>query len=132
MLWLPRWPGRDSTIWRYSRHGVHWIHSALWVHGRMSTGLLPFFAVWALRRIERAQEWAVAICSRPSQRERQVLQLLCEGLTNSEIGQRLFVTTKTVEHHVGRVLAKLGVRSRGQAAALCERATSRISATTLG
>lgn len=65
-------------------------------------------------------------------RERQVLQLLCEGLTNSEIGQRLFVTTKTVEHHVGRVLAKLGVRSRGQAAALCERATSRISATTLG
>jgi len=54
-------------------------------------------------------------------REHQVLELLCEGLTNAQIGQRLYVTTKTVEHHVSRILAKLGVPSRAQASALCAR-----------
>ena len=53
-----------------------------------------------------------------SGRERQVLALLCEGLTNVEISQRLFISVKTAEHHVGRVLAKLGVRSRAEAAAV--------------
>jgi DNA-binding CsgD family transcriptional regulator len=51
-------------------------------------------------------------------REQQVLDLLREGITNAEIGERLFVSAKTVEHHVGRVLAKLGVRSRAEAAAV--------------
>ena len=53
-----------------------------------------------------------------SGREHQVLDLLREGLTNAEIGQRLFISAKTAEHHVGRVLAKLGVRSRTEAAAV--------------
>lgn len=57
-------------------------------------------------------------------REQQVLALVCEGLSNAQIGQRLYVTTKTAEHHVGRVLAKLGVHSRGQAMALNTRASS--------
>lgn len=51
-------------------------------------------------------------------REQQVLVLLREGLTNPEIGQRLFISTKTAEHHVGRLLAKLGLRSRAEAAAV--------------
>ena len=53
-----------------------------------------------------------------SKREREVLALLRQGLTNAEIGARLFISTKTAEHHVGHVLAKLGVRSRAEAAAL--------------
>ena len=51
-------------------------------------------------------------------REQQVLDLLREGLTNPEIGERLFISAKTAEHHVCRVLAKLGVRSRAEAAAV--------------
>jgi DNA-binding CsgD family transcriptional regulator len=51
-----------------------------------------------------------------------VLALLAEGLTNAEIGTRLFISAKTAEHHVGHVLAKLGVRSRAEAAAVASAA----------
>jgi DNA-binding NarL/FixJ family response regulator len=53
-----------------------------------------------------------------SNREREVLGLLREGLTNAEIGERLYISAKTAEHHVSRVLSKLGVRSRAEAAAV--------------
>jgi ATP/maltotriose-dependent transcriptional regulator MalT len=54
-------------------------------------------------------------------REREVLELLRNGLSNAQIGARLFISAKTAEHHVGRVLTKLGVRTRGEAAALAVR-----------
>jgi DNA-binding NarL/FixJ family response regulator len=52
-----------------------------------------------------------------TRREQEVLSLVAEGLTNAEVAARLHVSTKTVGHHVSNVLAKLGVRSRGEAAA---------------
>jgi DNA-binding CsgD family transcriptional regulator len=54
-------------------------------------------------------------------RERQVLALLAEGMTNREIGDTLFMAEKTASVHVSRILSKLDVRSRTQAAALAHR-----------
>ena len=48
--------------------------------------------------------------------ETRVLELLGEGLTNASIAQRLFVSVETVKTHVHRVLDKLGVSTRAQAA----------------
>ncbi len=56
-----------------------------------------------------------------SRRERDVLGLLGEGLSNREIAARLFLSPKTVEHHVSRIYAKLGLRTRAEAAAYAVR-----------
>jgi len=50
-------------------------------------------------------------------REREVLDLICAGHTNAEIARRLFLSVKTVDHHVSAVLAKLGAPTRRDAAA---------------
>jgi DNA-binding CsgD family transcriptional regulator len=50
-------------------------------------------------------------------RELEVLELVAQGLRNAEIAERLFVTEKTVGHHVSAILRKLGVQSRAQAGA---------------
>jgi DNA-binding CsgD family transcriptional regulator len=53
--------------------------------------------------------------SRPcvlSDREREVAELLLDGMTYREIGDRLFITAKTVEHHVGRMRQRLGSETR--------------------
>jgi non-specific serine/threonine protein kinase len=51
-------------------------------------------------------------------RERDVAQLITAGLTNRQIGARLFIAERTVDTHVGRILAKLGCTSRAQVAAM--------------
>jgi two-component system response regulator DevR len=53
-----------------------------------------------------------------SPREREILALIGDGLTNREIGKRLYLSEKTVKNHISRLLAKLGVQRRVQAAVL--------------
>jgi ATP/maltotriose-dependent transcriptional regulator MalT len=50
-------------------------------------------------------------------REAEVIELLSHGLSNREIAARLFLSAKTVEHHVGQILGKLGLRNRAEAIA---------------
>jgi two-component system response regulator DevR len=51
-----------------------------------------------------------------TEREREVLDLIAEGLTNRQIGQKMFLAEKTVKNYVSSLLAKLGMERRTQAA----------------
>ncbi|RCG27481.1 DNA-binding response regulator [Streptomyces diacarni] len=59
--------------------------------------------------------------ARLTPREREVLTLVGEGLTNRQIGERLFLAEKTVKNRISAILGKLGVGRRVQAAVLAER-----------
>jgi len=56
-----------------------------------------------------------------TRREAEVLALVAEGRSNRQIGQELFITTKTASVHVSHILAKLGVAGRGDPAAIAHR-----------
>ena len=54
-------------------------------------------------------------------REREVLALVAAGKSNPQIAAALYISRKTAEHHVSRILAKLGVTTRAEAAAVATR-----------
>jgi len=71
-----------------------------------SAAIIPFSA--PLKELEQE----------PTPREIEVLQLICDGLVNREIGNRLFLSEETVKSHVRHLLAKLQARSRAHAVAV--------------
>ena len=79
------------------------------------------------RVMERVREGAPSEpeeLRRLTPQERRILELVAEGLTNRQIGERLFLAEKTVKNYMSTVLAKLGLESRTQAAVLATRLMS--------
>jgi len=75
--------------------------------------------LWSPNQLSRVTHYEAqvdAVRDSLTEREREVLELLAEGLSNKEIAQALIVTLRTVEFHVSNVLRKLGVMSRVEAA----------------
>ena len=77
----------------------------------------PTAATAVMERLRRAAEPAGPL-ARLSDQERTVLELIGEGLTNRQIGERMFLAEKTVKNYVSHLLAKLGLERRTQAAVL--------------
>jgi DNA-binding CsgD family transcriptional regulator/tetratricopeptide (TPR) repeat protein len=102
---------------------------------RAALGVFAQFGATAAVRATRQRMRALGIRSIPAgprsatrehplgltRREREVLDLVCGGHTNAEIAAELVISTKTVDHHVSAVLAKLGAPTRTAAAAAATR-----------
>src|SRR5690606_17944692 len=86
-----------------SRHGLRRA-------GRLAAELAERAGLEPVRRRGEAQVVELTL------RERQVLELVAEGLTNRQIGERLFISDKTASVHVSAILRKLGASSRTEAA----------------
>ena len=62
-----------------------------------------------------------------TKRQMDVLKLIGQGKSNKEIGDTLFVSAKTIDHHISAILAKLNARSRGQATAIARQSRDTVS-----
>jgi DNA-binding NarL/FixJ family response regulator len=60
-----------------------------------------------------------------SNQEQTILELISEGLTNRQIGERMFLAEKTVKNYVSNMLGKLGMSRRAEAAAYAARLSER-------
>ena len=99
--------------------------AALWVFEDLGAGRDADAAAAFMRDLGlKAARTGPKNIGRLTKREQEVLALLGEGLSNPEIAGRLFLSRKTVEHHVARILSKLGLRGRAEAAALAARSAS--------
>ncbi|MEU8518995.1 response regulator transcription factor [Streptomyces sp. NBC_01216] len=76
----------------------------------------------SLREPEPASPPEDALLAALTQREHDVLDLIGEGMTNRQIAHRLYLSEKTVKNHISRLLAKLGVERRVQAAVIAAQA----------
>lgn len=88
------------------------------LHARLRADLRDDGLAMRPRRVavRATQGWVSLTAS-----EQAIVGLVGEGLTNTEIGQRLYISRRTVESHLGRVYAKLGLTTRGQLVAAAGR-----------
>jgi DNA-binding NarL/FixJ family response regulator len=94
--------------------------------GRGGSTLDPTSASAVIDQIRRGQVVTAEqkLAQQLTEREHKVLQLVAEGMTNREIGEQLYLSEKTVKHHVSDILAKLGLARRAQAATFAIRMES--------
>jgi two-component system response regulator DevR len=80
----------------------------------------PMLTQRVLDRVRKGPEEHPQLASLTEQ-ERKILALIAEGLTNRQIGERLYLAEKTVKNYVSSILAKLGLERRTQAAVLASK-----------
>jgi DNA-binding NarL/FixJ family response regulator len=80
----------------------------------------PSLTARVLERVRRGPEEHEELAGLTEQ-ERKILALIAEGLTNRQIGERLFLAEKTVKNYVSSILSKLGLERRTQAAVLASK-----------
>ena len=80
----------------------------------------PTLTARVLERVRKGPE-AHEELARLTEQERKILALIAEGLTNRQIGERLFLAEKTIKNYVSSILAKLGLERRTQAAVLASK-----------
>lgn len=91
------------------------VHTAIKEFQRLGAGYDADAAAQLLRRLGHSSRNAARRGGGPlTARESEVLQLIGEGYSNARIAARLFISKRTVEHHVGRILATLGLQSRAE------------------
>lgn len=108
-------PLRRADIHRALEAGA----DGLVTHDRLETTLVPTVAAVSAGQIVLAGEFRNQV-RKPllSVREKQVLGMVVIGLSNGEVADTLFLSESTVKSHLSSAFAKLGVRSRNEAAAL--------------
>ena len=113
-LWLPAPPGHSRCFCLVRGPGTNFDDREVALLGLVRPHLARLRARW-----ERAP--------RPAQlteRERDVLELVAQGLTNAEVARRLFISSTTVRTHLEHIYEKLGVCTRAGAVAAAFRAAS--------
>ena len=80
----------------------------------------PALIARVLERVRQGPEASQELATLTEQ-ERKILALIAEGLTNRQIGERIFLAEKTVKNYVSSILAKLGLERRTQAAVLASK-----------
>lgn len=91
------------------------------VSAAMGTGAFSRQVLEALRTAAAPAADTVALRAREtyalSERQAELMELICQGLSNREIAGRLYLAEKTVKNHVNAILGKLGARNRSEAIA---------------
>ncbi|MDO3397919.1 response regulator transcription factor [Nocardioides cremeus] len=99
--------------------GLNLVNAVRQVAGGMSL-IDPALTARVLERVRNGPTTAPELESL-TEREMELLALIAEGLTNRQIGERMFLAEKTIKNYVSAILAKLGLERRTQAAVLASR-----------
>jgi two-component system nitrate/nitrite response regulator NarL len=120
--------GREEDLWQALRRGVHGyllkdcdseeLFRAIAIVMKGELVVSPSVGGRALRGLALRREETTGVRDRLTPREKEVLRLLSEGISDRDIGRRLSLSASTVGHHVHNILRKLHLKNRVQAATL--------------
>jgi NarL family two-component system response regulator LiaR len=96
--------------------GLEELTAAIRRAARGEATLHPHVAARLVRELDGASQESAALYATLSEREREVLHLIANGLSNAQIAERLVISERTVKSHVNNILGKLHVADRTQAA----------------